>query len=280
MKIKLLADFVPLDENNFTKEATEFRKHLESVYKLCSLCELLVEKVLKTKLEDGTTNIRQQIKELCLTDLGSSSSEDDLWKSSSSSSTSSTIKSGFNPFSTYTTTAAFCLTPNQTPFSRDLFGKSSQSFSYFQYAYSKSTPLYSNDDLPEKSVFGSGEHFSSKGPFMAFAEGASFNEQLSSFPDKSPPQYSPGSPRILNYYVNYRQKSGNEKSSSLKPIEKEAASSTNISIWISNMLHTFELILLLVIIGLIIILLSMPVTFSYNSEFNNFSLNIVLNKSY
>lgn len=47
MKIKLLANFVPLNENNFDKEVTEFRKHLEDVYKLCYSCELLIDKVLE-----------------------------------------------------------------------------------------------------------------------------------------------------------------------------------------------------------------------------------------
>lgn len=42
----MLADFVPIDEDNFDSEVNEFRKHLDGLYKLCYNCELLITKVL------------------------------------------------------------------------------------------------------------------------------------------------------------------------------------------------------------------------------------------
>ncbi|KAI2797682.1 hypothetical protein BLOT_015405, partial [Blomia tropicalis] len=56
IKIKLLADFVPLNEENFDKEVVEFRKNLESVYKICESCEQLIYKVLD---KPASPNVRK-----------------------------------------------------------------------------------------------------------------------------------------------------------------------------------------------------------------------------
>ena len=46
IKIKLLAEFIPFNEMNFTEECDEYKKYLEKEYKLCSKCETTVESVL------------------------------------------------------------------------------------------------------------------------------------------------------------------------------------------------------------------------------------------
>ena len=53
IKIKLLAEFIPFNENNFIQECGEYKKHLENEYKLCYDCETNVKIVLSKPINSN-----------------------------------------------------------------------------------------------------------------------------------------------------------------------------------------------------------------------------------
>ena len=62
IKIKLLAEFIPFNENNFSQECDEYNKYLEKEYKLCSYCETTVQNVLSQPINSNRDAIKTSIR--------------------------------------------------------------------------------------------------------------------------------------------------------------------------------------------------------------------------
>lgn len=61
-KVNLLADFVPIDENNFDREVYLFKRDLENLYQLCDDCELLIKKLIDESSKSKSARLHSPLK--------------------------------------------------------------------------------------------------------------------------------------------------------------------------------------------------------------------------
>ena len=219
-----------------------------------------------TKFEDESNQVKDRIKDLSLSDFDSNLGNG---MKNVSSDRFNSPGNTFNPFSTYTT--ASHRLPQSKSYSFGQMIDSPRNISYIQCQFSKSDMFGSNmissrsffDKSAENSFDFKSQFGALKGHALLPGEQISRNE--AHFCNKT--QYQFGSPRILNYYVNCER----PHESYTRPTVSSQASN-----WLWNMFHTFELILFLLIIALILVVLSMPITINYNSGFNSFDINILV----
>lgn len=191
------------------------------------------------RFEDDTTNIREQIQDLSLTDFSFTNS---IQKGHNSPN----LKSFSKPFESES------MDYDDGYHYKQMF-TSPKSISYFQYKYTNS--MASSDSF----LYGQAKHQAINNNSEKYFSNKTQNYQYPS--------------RVLNYFINYEQKC---QSNNIIRETNSQPSTKIIANWLLYMFHTFEVILFLVIIGLLIVLLSMPIKMSYNSDFNSFEFNFAI----
>ncbi|XP_054164591.1 uncharacterized protein LOC128962252 isoform X2 [Oppia nitens] len=69
IKIKLLTEFMPFNENKFTEEYEEYKRHLENGYRLCSQCESTLKNILSKPINCIKTVVNHIVQQNLKPDL-------------------------------------------------------------------------------------------------------------------------------------------------------------------------------------------------------------------